>query len=126
MTREERKKLKREQRKKQELEERRRQQLGNIDGVVSGGSSVLHGSIAPPQLPPVGVGGGGGGSASGRQPMGNGNVYVDHGGQMMLDQEEVTAVSLGRKYGYAIMALSVVVLAVLMVSKTKTVSTCKD
>ena len=44
-----------------------------------------------------------------------GNMDVQRGRDYIMVEEETAAVSLSRKYGYAILALSVVVLAVLMV-----------
>ena len=122
-TREERRKLKRDQRKKQiELGKRRRVQEEQ-HGIVSGGNTDNLGSIGgelyPPSVPELtreGDGGGDGGLVF--QPpveMGNDDLRSgDSGGREM--QGELTAVSLERKYSYAIMALSVVVLAVLMVA----------
>ena len=131
MTREERRKLKRDQRRKQiELEKRRRVQEQQ-HGIVSGGigdnlGSMGGGGSYPPSVPEImgeGRDGGGGDGSLGFQPpveisndglSGGGGGGGDGGGGQM--QGELTAVSLERKYSYAIMALSVVVLAVLMVA----------
>ena len=122
MTRDERRKLKRDQRKKQmELEKRRKVQEEH-HGRVSGGngnnfSSVGGGRSYLPLDPGLeGEGDGGGDDNFGFQPpveIGNGDLSGSDGSEM---QGELTAVSLERKYSYAIMALSVVVLAVLMVA----------
>ena len=93
-------------------------------GIVSGGNtdnlgSIGGGELYPPSVPELtreGDGGGDGGLVF--QPpveMDNDDLRSgDSGGREM--QGELTAVSLERKYSYAIMALSVVVLAVLMVA----------
>ncbi len=85
-------------------EQERNQQLGGGGGIGVIPSPPTNGGMMGPGMNNDGLGPGGG------ILPGDG-----HGGQMMLDGEESTAVTLSRKYGYAIMALSVVVLAVLMV-----------
>ena len=122
MTRDERKKLKRDQRKKQiELEKRRRLQEQKQE-IFSEGSDVNLGSIGggshPPSVPElIGEGDGSGSSLMFQPPVEIGiNGLSGENGGISEMQGELTAVSLERKYSYAIMALSVVVLAVLMVA----------
>lgn len=67
---------------------------------------------------------------NGMNPSGGGNPLDFNDRQMGRDyvmmEEETAAVSLSRKYGYAIMALSVVVLAVLMVRKKELIASSSE
>ncbi len=70
-----------------------------------------HSTLAPPQPPPLVE------VPTWQDPIDQPPLRQPSDGYMVhMNPEETAAVSLSRKYGYAIMALSVVVLAVLMVS----------
>jgi len=129
MTREERRKLKRDQRRKQVELEKRRKVHDQQHGAGSFGPAVgmngrnrdNHRSIGgvsySTSVPPEEVNGGGMNGFLPPVEISNDvsdSSYNGSGGGGM--QGELTAVSLERKYSYAIMALSVVVLAVLMVA----------